>query len=577
MSEPSTPPAEVVDDQPEPFGVSSLTIVAGIVAGLIAVLVWSQVRRNEVGAGVSSALGSSLVAFMGISFVVVATSFVQLWRQSTAMEKRLSEREKAATTDELTGLLNKAGILERLEDQLDPAGAASGAAVLFMDLDRFKMINDSLGHAAGDEMLQAVADRLSTSIRSTDEVARFGGDEFVVLCRDVSDVEDVISVAEKVSNALQVPVPLRGLEPIPGASIGIAVAEAGDDMDPLELLRNADTAMFRAKKRGRGGWALFDSEIRQGALFRLETDQALRKALENDEFRLLFQPVVDVNTRQLVSLESLLRWNRPGHSGLVTPLEFLGDAEEAGLMFRIGEWVLREACTQVAHWCRLHDLEHPIPISVNVSHTELSDPNYPALVQRVLTETGLQPDHLVLEVKENHVIERVEYSIDGLEKLRPLGVKIAMDDYGKGFASISYIKRLDFVSQLKIHPKLVASLVDSEADIEIMRAIISVANALGKFTVAEGVESEDQFNILRQLGVTAVQGTFLGAPVDPTKLGPALVARDESLGAQPATAGIAEGSAAQPPPPSLFSAPSSSLLPPPASLNGDEGAWETTQ
>ncbi len=526
---PSTPPEEELDEVVERFGVSSLAVVAGIIATLLAVLVWAQVRTDEIVADSSSILGSTLVASLGLCFVVVATASVHYWQRHTVVEERLTEREKVANTDELTGLLNKAGILDQLQDQLDPSGPANGAAVLFMDLDRFKMINDSLGHSAGDEMLQAVAERLRTSIRSTDEVARYGGDEFVVLCRDVSDVEDVIMVAEKVSKSLLTPVQLRGLEPVPGASIGIAVAEAGDDIEPLELLRNADTAMFRAKKRGRGGWALFDSEIRQGALFRLETDQALRKALENDEFRLLYQPVVDVNTRRLVSLESLLRWDRPGHTGLVTPAEFLGDAEEAGLMFRIGEWVLREACTQVAHWRRLHDLDYPIPVSVNVSHTEVSDPNYPALVQRILEETGLQPDHLVLEVKENHVIERVEYSIDGLEKLRPLGVKIAVDDYGKGFASISYMKSLDFVSQLKVHPKLVAQLANSEADLEIVRAIISVANALDKATIAEGVESEEQFNILRQLGVTAVQGTLLGAPVDPTKLGAALVARDEDL------------------------------------------------
>jgi diguanylate cyclase (GGDEF)-like protein len=474
-------------------------------------------------------LGNLVLLGFGALALFSLPALLHLSMSQTRTEIRLDERERDATHDELTGLLNRKGLIDRLKTLLEDR--TDGVAVLFMDLDRFKNVNDSLGHAAGDELLQAVAERIRDAVRTSDEVARFGGDEFVVLCPNVSDLDAVVKVAEKVTRALAVPVELRGMDPVPGASIGIAIAEVGEEIDADSLMANADAAMYRAKGQGRSSYALFDTDLRNGALMRLETEGALRRAIENDELVMRYQPVFDAHRLDVVLVESLIRWDRPGF-GVLRPGDFLPIAAEAGLMGDLGDWSLREVCAQVGRWRTDLGLSHPVPVAVNISASQLLEPTFVERVEGILDEFSIQPRDLTLDISENAVIADIEYSSGVLTDLAELGVQLAIDDYGTGMASLGYIKRLDMVRLVKIAPANFREIETSPADHAVVGAVISVARALNKGTIVEGVETEGQFSALRALGVDMAQGRLLGAPVEAGKLSDKLVERDVVLSAR---------------------------------------------
>jgi diguanylate cyclase (GGDEF)-like protein/PAS domain S-box-containing protein len=427
-------------------------------------------------------------------------------------ERRASGEALAhqAVHDPLTGLPNRLHFVNRLGRELTRAAAGRGRlAVLFLDLDRFKVVNDSLGHSAGDRLLVAVADRLSSVMGPTDVVARFGGDEFTILCQDVSSEETVELVAERIAAAIAQPVALMEGEVFVTASIGIAVSGIGADT-PETLLRNADAAMYRAKERGRDRAELFDAREHHRVVDDLRTGNELHRAIERGELRVHYQPVIDIDSRALVGFEALIRWEHP-ERGLVAPMEFVPLAEETGLIVPLGVWALEQACQQAVRWHDAGPDAPPLSMSVNLSPRQLAEPALPNDVARVLHHTGIPPSALWLEITESTLMRDAESALSALGALRALGVHLAVDDFGTGYSSLAYLERLP-VEALKIDRSFTAGVGVRKDSTAIVGAVVGLARALHLSTVAEGIETTEQFRQLRAMGCELGQGYLFGPP-----------------------------------------------------------------
>ncbi|HEY7134223.1 MAG TPA: bifunctional diguanylate cyclase/phosphodiesterase [Acidimicrobiia bacterium] len=413
-----------------------------------------------------------------------------------------------ATHDALTGLPNRTLFLDRLDHALERCEGT--LAVLFLDVDQFKLVNDSLGHVAGDHLLVALAERMRTVLPRTCTVARFGGDEFTVLCEDVQDPRDAVVVGESLMQAFLRPLQVGDGEVIVTLSIGIALpTRAGESAHTL--LRDADAAMYRAKARGRNRIELFDTAMRTAVVERLEMERALHRAMARHELRLHFQPEVRIADGCVVGTEALLRWERSG-VGLVPPDVFVPVAEEIGLIVPIGEWVLAEACRQAARWTR----DHPeLVVWVNVSPVQLARDDFPDRVDGIIRASGVAHDRIGLEITEGALMQDADAAVLTLRRLRRLGVHLAIDDFGTGYSSLGYLKRFP-VEIVKIDRSFVAGLGVDDDDTSIVTAVVQLAHAIGRRVVAEGVETRAQLEHLRGLGCDDAQGYFLARPAPAT-------------------------------------------------------------
>ncbi len=419
-----------------------------------------------------------------------------------------------ALHDALTGLPNRVLLADRLDQALARAGrSGGGVAVLFIDLDRFKVVNDSRGHAAGDSLLVTVAQRLRQAIRTQDTVARFGGDEFVVVCEDAAAGWEAGSVAERIGEAFQAPFLVKGQEVFLTASMGVAVGDGTDS--PEGLIRDADAAMYRAKAEGRARFEFFDENMRTQAVERLEIESALHRAVERDELRVFYQPVINLSTGHVRGVEALVRWMHPTR-GLLPPKSFIPLAEETELIVPIGQWVLEEAARQWRIWQDARP-DSPLTLKVNVAAQQLRRPQLCDSVQAVLDTNGLPPGRLCLELTESSFMEDVEYHGAALSALGSLGVELAMDDFGTGYSSLTYLKRFP-LNVLKIDQAFVQGLGVDAADTAIVESVINLAHALGMRVVAEGVETARQAAELVALGCDLAQGYFFARPAPPEEL-----------------------------------------------------------
>jgi diguanylate cyclase (GGDEF)-like protein len=436
----------------------------------------------------------------------------------------------AALHDPLTGLPNRALFSDRLGVALAQARRTdTHVAVLFLDLDNFKMANDSRGHDIGDQLLVAVAARLDESLRPSDTVARFGGDEFVSISADLADAGDAAAVAKRIQGLFVKPFFVADHEHYLSASIGIAVSDS-----PLqraeELIGDADAAMYRAKELGRGRYELFDQKLHDLLLARVRVHEELRHVIERDELRLYYQPIVSLQTGTAVGVEALVRWQHP-ERGLVAPDEFIPAAEQSGMIGPIGHWVLTEACRQLAAWNQFPRLRgpelEPLFVAVNISTRQIEDQALPDTIKRLLETHQLPPSQLHLEITESALLEDSEESLVILNRLKDIGIELVLDDFGTGYSSLSYVRRFP-IDTLKIDRSFIADLGETaEGDSTIVEAILNMANGLGITVVAEGVETQAQADLLLALHCIRAQG-WLYAPALPAgKLTPLLFAVDQ--------------------------------------------------
>ncbi|HEV7769322.1 MAG TPA: EAL domain-containing protein [Solirubrobacterales bacterium] len=409
--------------------------------------------------------------------------------------------------DALTGLPNRLSFVDALGDALKRATVSgSPIGILFLDLDHFKLINDSLGHHAGDALLRVVAPRLRAQLRPGDVVARFGGDEFGILIDRLADEGEAIAIADRISAAFAQPFSMDGAEHFVSASIGIAIASPAEEgaTNAELLIRDADAAMYRAKERGRSRCVLFDAEMRAGALRRIETERELRHAVERDELLLHYQPVLSLRSGEITGLESLVRWQHP-QRGLLDPGEFVSIAEDSGLIEPIGRWVQERACRQILEWHESRPDDRPLDVAVNLSARQVAHRDLPAVVADVLARTGLDPTLLRLEITESVLVEESATATATLERLSELGVRLVLDDFGTGYSSLAYLNRFPF-DALKIDRSFIDGLGIEQERTAIVEAIIGMARALSLDVIAEGVENEVQLAELKRLGCDYAQG-----------------------------------------------------------------------
>ncbi|MDH3571578.1 MAG: EAL domain-containing protein, partial [Gemmatimonadota bacterium] len=428
--------------------------------------------------------------------------------------KRIEESlARDALYDPLTSLPNRGfftNLLERSARRVQRRGDYH-FAVLFLDLDRFKVVNDSLGHDTGDRLLKGVAQRLERCLRPGDVVARLAGDEFCILVDGIENIGDATRVAERVQEELRAPFVLNGHRVFATASIGIATSTTGNAR-PENLLRDADTAMYRAKSSGRGRIEVFDAKMHERAMYVLQVESDLRTALEENRFRLVYLPVVSLETRRIMGFEALLRWDHP-ERGTVSPAEFVPVAEETGVIVALGLWVLRTACRQFTSWLERHPLDDSFSISVNLSSKQLQQVDFVEQLEAILRETRMSPSRLKLEVTETVLMNDPDFSTEVVRRLDKLGVQIQIDDFGTGYSSLSYLNRLR-VDTLKIDRSFIKSLGEPGERATIVQAIIRLARDLGIHVIAEGVETSEQLDSLRTLECEHGQGFLFSQPVD---------------------------------------------------------------
>ena len=449
--------------------------------------------------------------------VTTGTTVLGLVRDISERKRTEEQIRRLAYCDSLTGIPNRQAFLETLERELHRSKSGNKKfAVLFMDLDAFKRINDTLGHNVGDHLLKIVSERLRETIRPSDLVsrgengsnlARLGGDEFTILIPDLERVENALNVAHRVKEAMRRPFLIEGHEIFVTASIGISLfPEDGDDCN--SLLKFADTAMYHAKNCGKNNAKLYSSSLTMQIMSHVKLEVGLRRALQNDELYLLYQPQMDVRSAEIVGVEALVRWRHP-ERGIISPTEFIPLAEETGLIVPIGEWVLRTACNQAKAWQKL--TQRSVRMAVNLSAKQFKDENLTQIVISALHDTGLDPRLLELELTEGTLMDDARATMATLEQLRGIGVYLSIDDFGTGYSSMNYLKRFD-VRALKIDRSFICGLPQDSENAAITRAIIAMAHGLKMVVVAEGVETDEQLVLLEEFGCDMAQGYYLGHP-----------------------------------------------------------------
>jgi len=437
----------------------------------------------------------------------------KLERTSRELQESREHFRHAAFHDALTGLPNRSLFTDHLRVALERARQNKEYlfCVLFLDLDRFKNINDSLGHPCGDELLILVARRLEACIRQTDMVARFGGDEFAILLDGMQDPTVAMTVAEKVQQAISAPFKLHNHEAVTTASIGVALG-TNNYAEAEDVIRDADTAMYRAKEHGKARYEIFDTAMHTHAVTLLRLESDFRRALENQELCVYYQPIVSIGSGELHGFEALVRWRHP-ERGFVLPTDFIPLAEETGLIVPLGLNVLREACHQLRRWQQQSVLNRYLIMSVNLSGKQLMQPDLTEQIEEVLRESHLDPWHLKLEITETVVMENPALAAITLAKLRGLGVRLSIDDFGTGYSSLSYLNRFP-VDTLKIDRSFVTTMSEADENLQIVKTIVTLAGNLGMEVIAEGVETEDQLNLLKVLKCQYAQGYLFSEPLD---------------------------------------------------------------
>jgi diguanylate cyclase (GGDEF)-like protein len=421
--------------------------------------------------------------------------------------------------DGLTGLPDRATFFERVKKSIEFRKKITEDykfSVFFIDVDRFKIINDSLGHLVGDHFLVAIAEKLSTCIREKDLVARLGGDEFAILLDDLNAFDEAVSIARRIQDSLIKPLEIDGHELYPSLSIGIALSSL-DYQNVEEIVRDADTAMYHAKKTGKSRFVVFDADMHQQASELLRLDGDLRKAIENQELKLVYQPIVSIAERRVVGFEALIRWDHP-ELGAISPAKFIPIAEETNLIYKIGNWVLNEACSQLQEWTLNPAITSDLSINVNLSAKQLTDPSIVKTIRRILVQYDIHPKKLKLEVTESILMENESYSVKVLTQLRKMGIQLAVDDFGTGYSSLSYLHRLP-IDTLKVDQSFISSIDEPQnnTSINITNSIINLAHSIGVKVVAEGVERLYHLVWLEQQKCDYAQGFLFSQPLNGDK------------------------------------------------------------
>ena len=459
---------------------------------------------------------------------------LELSRTNEQLNIELTERKRAekrlahtALHDSLTDLPNRVLFMDRLSQTMQRAKRRKGYqyAVLFLDLDRFKIVNDSLGHKIGDQLLIESSTRLAACLRGEDTVARFGGDEFVVLLDDIQDSSDAIRVAERIQNDLSIPYDLDGYRVIVFVSTGIVFGDSAY-VQPDDIVRDADIAMYRSKGKGLGRYEIFDPSMLDRVMTRLELETDLRKALENQEFVVHYQPILEMKNDKIIGFEALVRWQHPT-KGLIPPAEFIPTAEETGLIVPLGYWVLDEACRQLHAWHSQYPMDPPLTMNVNLSTRQCAQPDLLKKIATILKKNELEPRFLKLELTESLIIDESGSTIAMLSDLQDMGIQVQIDDFGTGYSSLSYLHTLP-VDTLKIDRSFISRLGINSNNTEIVQTILALAHNLGMKVVAEGVETDQQLSSLKNMNCEFVQGFLFAKPVNGLEAG-ALLGKSHSF------------------------------------------------
>jgi diguanylate cyclase (GGDEF)-like protein/PAS domain S-box-containing protein len=442
--------------------------------------------------------------------------FFGVFLDVTDRKRMEAELERLALYDSLTGLPNRALFNDRLTQAIERRGGAQATAVYFLDVDRFKRINDSLGHAAGDDVLREVAARVQRMLRPEDTVARFGGDEFTVLCEAVGGVLEAVGVADRLQREIAQPLRAGGAELRLSASIGIALAEPGEQAECSRLVEDADAAMYRAKERGGARTELFDVAMRERAVTALSIEQELQHGLERGELRLFYQPLVSLTSGEIVGAEALIRWEHP-ERGLLAPDSFLPVAEESGLIVEVGAWAVGEACRRLRDWDRRNGGPSPFGLAVNLSARELTHPDVVSTVLNAVRRSALDPSRLTIEVTEHTAMADRDSGFRALRELSAAGVRIAIDDFGTGYSSLDHLREMP-ADILKIDRSFVAGMAANSPDSALVAAAIAMGRALEMEVIAEGIETSEQVADLRELGCPLGQGYLFARPLPPEEI-----------------------------------------------------------
>jgi diguanylate cyclase (GGDEF)-like protein len=435
-------------------------------------------------------------------------------RENTARRKTEERLIHRAFYDSLTNLPNRSFFIDHLQNALERKKRYPDHvfAVFFLDIDRFKVINDGLGHFVGDQLLVLFSQRLKKSVRTIDTVARFGGDEFAVLVDDAGKVSDVNELAERIKDEMRPHFSVFGHDIFASVSIGIVLSSQRDYIHPHELMRDADIAMYNAKSRGKSCHAIFNSAMHAEAttLHQLETE--LRKAVENNEFTLHYQPIISMENDRIIGFEALVRWQHP-QRGIIPPLDFMTAAEETGLILPIGQWVIREACRQMRQWQEQFPEYKTLTVSANVSSKVFSQPDFYEVIEKILLDTGLEASRLRLEIVERMLIENPEPAAALLKRLKDLKVQFDIDDFGTGYSALNYLRQFP-INGLKIDRSFIEALASDKNNAEIVKTIIALAHALNLDVIAEGIETTEQLEIFRTMKGEYAQGFFIFRPMD---------------------------------------------------------------